>query len=98
MVQDYERGALQHQRECPGRTEGIKAHLRGPVVGHVHLDQGIQREGLTMLTTPATCFQGSTISQTRKTLPGPPGFRMVQIKGGEFSTRVLHLPDSLAAL
>ena len=57
------------------------------------------RQGLTMLTTPATCFQVSKVSQTFKTLPGPPGFRLVWIKGGEFSTRVLHLHgDGLAAL
>jgi Icc protein len=65
--------------------------VRWMICGHVHLDQAIQRDGLTMLTTPSTCFQISKISQTRKTLPGPPGFRVVQITGGEFSTRVLHL-------
>jgi 3',5'-cyclic-AMP phosphodiesterase len=69
------------------------------ICGHVHLDQAIQRQGLTMLTTPATCFQVSKVSQTFKILPGPPGFRMVWIKGSAFSTRVLHLHgDGLAAL
>jgi len=73
--------------------------VRWMICGHVHLDQAIQRQGLTMLTSPATCFQVSKISQTFKVLPGPPGFRLVWIKGDEFSTRVLHLyGDGLAAL
>jgi Icc protein len=65
--------------------------VRWMICGHVHLDQEIQRGGLTMLTTPATSFQVSKVSQTRKTLPGPPGLRVVHIKGDEFATRVLHL-------
>jgi 3',5'-cyclic AMP phosphodiesterase CpdA len=73
--------------------------VRGIVCGHVHLDQMIQRDGLTMLTTPATCFQISKLSQTRKILPGPPGFRLIHIKAGELSTRVFHLPaDGIAGL
>jgi len=73
--------------------------VRWMICGHVHLDQEIQRDGLTMLTTPATCFQVSKVSQTFKTLPGPPGLRVVSIKGSEFSTRVLHLHgEGIAAL
>jgi len=73
--------------------------VRWMICGHVHLDQEIQRDGLTMLTTPATCFQVSKVSQTRKTLPGPPGFRVVRLTGDEFSTRVLHLHgEGIAAL
>jgi 3',5'-cyclic AMP phosphodiesterase CpdA len=73
--------------------------VRWMICGHVHLDQEIQRDGLTMLTTPATCFQVSKLSQTFKVLPGPPGFRVVYIKDGEFSTRVLHLhSEGVAAL
>jgi hypothetical protein len=70
------------------------------ISGHVHLDQEIQRDGLTMLTTPATCgLQVSKVSQTPKILPGPPGLRVVYIKGNEFSTRVLHLNGTgMAAL
>lgn len=74
--------------------------VRWMISGHVHLDQAIQRDGLTMLTTPATCgIQVSKVSQTPKILPGPPGLRVVYIKGGEFSTRVLHLHGAgIAAL
>jgi Icc protein len=74
--------------------------VRWMISGHVHLDQEIQRDGLTMLTTPATCgILVSKVSQTPKVLTGPPGLRVVYIKGGEFSTRVLHLHGTgIAAL
>jgi len=61
------------------------------VCGHVHMDQQIQRDGLTMLTTPSTCLQVSKLSQARKFSAGPPGFRLVEVKGRTLSTRVLHL-------
>ena len=67
------------------------------VCGHVHLDQQIQRDGLTMLTTPSTCLQVSKLSQTRKLLPGPPGFRLVHVNGRALSTRVLHLHGEAGA-
>jgi Icc protein len=66
-------------------------NVRWIICGHVHLDHQIQRDGLTQLTTPSTCFQISKVSQERKILPGPPGFRLVHIKGQELSTRVIHL-------
>jgi 3',5'-cyclic-AMP phosphodiesterase len=67
--------------------------VRWIVCGHVHLDHAAERRGLTMLTTPATCFQVSKLSQTRKILPGPPAFRLVRVSGLELATRVLHLRD-----
>lgn len=74
--------------------------VRWMLAGHVHLDQEIQRDGLTMLTTPATCgLLVSKVSQTPKILTGPPALRVVFLKDGAFSTRVLHLHgDGLAAL
>jgi len=65
--------------------------LRWIICGHVHLDQTIQRQGLTMLTTPSTCVQLSKVSQARKMLPGPPAFRIVDVAGDQLSTRVLHV-------
>lgn len=67
------------------------AHVRWVICGHVHLDQSIQRGGLTMLTTPSTCVQLSKVSQGAQVLPGPPAFRVVDVSGEELSTRVLHL-------
>jgi hypothetical protein len=44
-----------------------------------------------MLTTPSTCLQLSKVSQAVKMLPGPPGFRIVDVAGDQLSTRVVHL-------
>jgi Icc protein len=75
------------------------AHVRWIICGHVHLDQTSQHNGLTILTTPSTCFQFSKVSQRHRTLPGPPGLRLVDVKGATLSTRVLHLHhDSIADL
>lgn len=65
--------------------------LRWLICGHVHLDQAIERGGLTMLTTPSTCLQLSKVVQAGKMLPGPPGFRIVDVAGEQLSTRVVHL-------
>jgi Icc protein len=70
--------------------------LRWLICGHVHLDQAIQRDGITMLTTPATCLQLSKVSQAMKFLPGPPGFRIVDVAGETLSTRVIHLHGATA--
>ncbi len=69
------------------------ADVRWLICGHVHMDQDVQRQGLTMLTSPSTCFRFSKLSQTRKMLPGPPGFRWVRVRGDELSTRVINLYD-----
>jgi 3',5'-cyclic-AMP phosphodiesterase len=68
--------------------------VRWIICGHVHQDQEIQRHGITMLTTPSTCVQISKLSQTPKVLPGPPGFRLVQVTADSFSTRVFHVPSA----
>ena len=65
--------------------------VRWVVCGHVHQDHTAQRGALTMLTTPATSVQISKLSQTRRMLGGPPGFRLVRVKGPELASRVLHL-------
>jgi Icc protein len=71
--------------------------VRWVICGHVHTDQVIQRHGVTVMTTPSTCVQVSKISQTPKSFPGPPGFRLVQVKGLALSTRVFHLYGAGAA-
>lgn len=71
----------------------LRAHgqVQWLICGHVHLDQVIERDGLTLLTTPSTCLQLSKISQAARALPGPPAFRVVDVDGDRLSTRVLHL-------
>jgi Icc protein len=65
--------------------------VRWVIGGHVHLDQVIERGGLSFLTTPSTCVQLS------KTHPGPaygdepPGFRVVDVADGRLSTRVIRV-------
>jgi Icc protein len=81
--------------------DDLVARLRGHggvrwlICGHVHLDQAIERDGLTVLTTPSTCIQLPKLSQTPRALPGPPAFRIVDVDGGTLSTRVLHLHGDL---
>ncbi len=65
--------------------------VRWMICGHVHLDKDIQQDGLIQLTSPSTCFQISKTSQARKTYAGPPGFRVVRVKGQHLSTQVLYL-------
>ena len=65
--------------------------VRWMICGHVHLDKEIERDGLTQLTSPSTCFQISKVSQVRKSYAGPPGFRVVRVKGRELSTQVFYL-------
>jgi Icc protein len=65
--------------------------VRWLICGHVHLEQAIQRGGLTMLTTPSTCLQLSRFSQVARARPGPPAFRIVDVAGDELSTLVVHL-------
>lgn len=65
--------------------------VRWMICGHVHLDQAVVRDGLTMLTTPSTCVQFSKVSPRPVSLPGPPGFRVVDVSGSWFSTQVLRL-------
>lgn len=70
---------------------GVHPDLHWIICGHVHLDQTVQRGGLTMLTTPSTCLQLSKVSHARKMLAGPPAFRVVDVAGDQLSTRVLQV-------
>ncbi len=74
--------------------------VRWIICGHVHMDHMVQREGLTMLTTPSTCAQLTKLSvEFKDPLPGPPAFRLVWIRGRELSTRVVHLyPEEMVSL
>lgn len=76
------------------RRLGRQPQVRWLVCGHVHQEHTAQRGALTVLTTPATSVQLSKSSQTKKVLPGAPALRLVRVRGGELSTRVLTVqPD-----
>jgi 3',5'-cyclic-AMP phosphodiesterase len=83
---------LRNGDDLVGVLQGFP-QVRWMICGHIHLDHVSQRGGLTMMSTPSTCFQISKWSQTRKFVAAPPAFRLVQIQGLEISTRVLHLND-----
>jgi len=74
-------------------TAGLLRHpqVSWLICGHVHLDQMLQRQHLTVLTTPSTCIRFSKLSQDMALLPGPPAFRIVDLLGSTLSTRVVHL-------
>jgi 3',5'-cyclic AMP phosphodiesterase CpdA len=74
----------------------LRSHsqVRWIICGHVHQDHQTERSGLTQLTTSSTCFQLSKVSQTPKSFPGPPSFRLVHVQGNSLSTRVIHLHHS----
>ena len=64
-----------------------------PHGSHVHQDHEIERGGLTLLTTPATCFQVSRVSQGASIFPGPPGFRLIRVEEQRLSTQVIYLHE-----
>ena len=68
-----------------------QAQVRWVIGGHVHSEQLIQRGGLTLLTTPSTCIQLSKVAGPAHFDPGPPGFRVVDVEDGRFSTFVVHV-------
>ena len=68
------------------------ATVRWLLCGHVHLEQVVACDGVTMLTTPSTCYQVFPLRPIRqRRLPGPPAFRVISVKGVELSTRVIYL-------
>ena len=72
------------------RTHG---NVQRILCGHVHQDHEIEREGLTLLTTPATCFQVSRVSQTTSIFSGPPGFRLIRVNKQRLATQVIYLHE-----
>jgi Icc protein len=51
--------------------------------GHVHQVRRWRYRGSLFLSVPALAFQFSSISQELEITPEPPGFRRVEIRGGE---------------
>jgi Icc protein len=51
--------------------------------GHVHQVRRWRYRGTLFLSVPALAFQFSSISQELEISPEPPGFRRVEIRGGE---------------
>jgi Icc protein len=51
--------------------------------GHVHQVRRFRYRGVPFLSVPALAFQFSSVSQEPEITPEPPGFRRVEIRGGE---------------
>lgn len=51
--------------------------------GHVHQVRRFRYRGVLFLSVPALAFQFSSVSQELEIAPEPPGFRRVEIRGGE---------------
>lgn len=60
--------------------------------GHVHQAQQIEREGLTLLTTPATSIQFQAGINAFELDPQPAGYRVIRLEAqGGFTTEVKRL-------
>src|SRR5256886_7234220 len=70
---------------------GRHGQVRWIIGGHVHTEQVIQREALTLLTTPSTCIQLSKTAGETHFDPGPPGFRVVDVRDGRLSSYVVYV-------
>ncbi|MCL6415613.1 metallophosphoesterase [Aestuariirhabdus sp. Z084] len=68
------------------------SHAQGKVVllcGHVHQQQELQRDGIELFTTPATCFQFSPHSREFGVTDEMPGLRTFELyDDGSVSSRV----------
>jgi Icc protein len=80
-------------RDGDALTSRLRAHghVAALICGHVHMDHEVLRGGLTMLTSPSTCVQLTKTSHEPRMLPGPPAFRIVDLDGDTFATRVVHV-------
>ena len=72
---------------------GTQPQVRWVFCGHVHMDHHIEQNGLTLVSTPSTCFQVNKGSDTFNWVPGPPAFRLVHVDGERISTRIIQLAD-----
>ena len=66
-------------------------NVRGVLCGHVHLQHEEVRDGIPVVTTPSTYFQGSKLFKEKRHLPGPPALRLVRCRGGAMTSELLSL-------
>jgi Icc protein len=60
--------------------------------GHVHHDSVNEVGGATVVTTPSTGLQFDPAGETTTFASDPPGYRIVELDGERWSTRVVRLP------
>ena len=62
--------------------------------GHVHHESAQRVGAAEVVTTPSTGLQFSATSDIPLFVQAPPGYRIVELDDGRFSTRVVRLPEA----
>lgn len=62
--------------------------------GHVHHESSHRVGSAEVMTTPATGLQFSPDSVEALFVTAPPGYRLIELDGGGYSTRVVRLPEA----
>lgn len=83
--------SLQNQPEVHECFVGL-ANLRFIACGHVHCEFELELGHATVLTTPSTGLQFEPAATEPAFSADPPGYRIIKLKGDEFSTRVIRVP------
>lgn len=69
-------------------------HIKAVIYGHVHQDSKHVWNGISFLSTPATCVQFKPLSHNFALDDMAPGYRYLQLKeNGEFETEVFRLKN-----
>lgn len=67
-------------------------HVRAIFCGHVHQEFSGEKNGISIFTTPSTCFQFASKSQKFGVEPLMPGYRVIEIdENGHFETKVIRV-------
>jgi Icc protein len=69
------------------------SQLRAVVCGHVHQDTTVSVGGTPLITTPSTCFQFRPGSPKPAFDEEAPAFRVIELEGGRFTTRVVRVGE-----
>ncbi len=72
--------------------------LRGVFCGHVHQDTTVRVGDVPLVTTPSTCFQFQPRSAEPAFGNHAPGFRVIELEGDAFTTRVVRVGEPVAAI
>lgn len=77
-------------------TLAAAPQLRAVVCGHVHQDTTVSIGGVPLITTPSTCFQFRPRSLKPAFDAEAPGFRVIELEGDAFTTRVVRVGEPVA--